>query len=214
MTIGIVIPCKNYENYLPECLASIAAQGVEARVVVVDDYSANPFAVRAAAGDADVLHLAKPSGVGIARNVGAAYVNTDLLLFLDADDTLLPGALENLRAGLADGADFAYGNYVRDGALIETPYWNADLVKRQNVASYLNVWRRDSFWKLGGYSDIPVADDWELQARAARARMYGAKINAPIFNLRVHPDSKWATDSVTYGGMVGVAEKVWTWKQI
>lgn len=210
-SLGIVIPTRNYEKFLPDALASLRGQ-VEHRVLVVDDASADPFAVIRAVGETSVLHLPEHRGIGIARNTGAAYLNTDYFLFLDADDWLHPGALEALLGMLSERphAAFAYGNYTQQGELITTLSWSQGkaLLNAQNIASYCNLWRRDWFWQIGGYSSVQVAEDWDLQKRAAMAGLIGAHSDFVIFEHRLHDKNKWALDAAKFGGMAGVAKVI------
>jgi glycosyltransferase involved in cell wall biosynthesis len=205
MTIGVVIPCYQIRiNWLREAVQSVVAQDAETEIVVVDD----------GGDDTDIELIWKPAirlpvnrGIGIARNIGAAYLNTDYLLFLDADDTLHPGALTTLLTSLEQQpkAAFSYGNFTQAGALIATPLWDASELTRRNVASYCNLWKRQAFWSIGGYSAVEVAEDWEIQRRATKAGLVGAHVDAPIFDHRLHENNKWAMDSKKYGGLVGVA---------
>lgn len=160
-----------------------------------------------------VIHLPTNRGIGIARNVGAAFLNTDYLLFLDADDRLQGGSLKVLSDALsyAPSAAFAYGNYMQGDQLVVTASWSADLLDRQNVASYCNLWRREAFWSIGGYRSVEVAEDWDLQRRGAAAGLVGGKVDAVIFEHRVHEDSKWQRDSQRLGGLSGVS--AWLRKQ-
>jgi hypothetical protein len=67
------------------------------------------------------------------------------------------------------------------------------------------LWRASSFWELGGFSAVPVAEDWELQKRAMRREFCAVHVDALIFEHRIHEQNKWAADTVQYGGMAGVA---------
>ena len=221
-TIGVIIPCRNYERFLPECLASLKGQleglpSQDLRAVVVDDYSSNPYAVQAACDDTPCIHLPEPRGVGIARNIGAAFLNTDYFLFLDADDYLHQGAVDALYEELRKNhlTAFAYGDYTEFARTngtetvdvrVRTPAWDAHLLKTQNIASYCNLWRREAFWKIGGYSNAPVAEDWVLQRDAAGAWLAGIHVNRVVFEHRLHGENKWTKDSAQYGGLKGVSE--------
>jgi glycosyltransferase involved in cell wall biosynthesis len=214
--IGVVIPCKNYGRFLRDALTSVFLQGLSLSVAVVNDAGEDAATVDewVEATGAVVIHLPLSRGIGIARNVGAAYLDTEFLLFLDADDWLHPGAVDALYGALKDkrGADFAYGNYTQDGAPVETPRWNVRLLKTQNIASYCNVWRADAFWRLGGYRDVPVAEDWDLQRRAMDRGYVGAKVDALIFEHRQHGANKWDVDAIEYGGLSGVSTYLDTYK--
>jgi glycosyltransferase involved in cell wall biosynthesis len=97
--ITVVIPVWDaYVDRLPFALASVRRQRVPVAVVVVDNASA--LVVPETPG-AVTLRLPERRSVGAARNAGLATVDTSLVCFLDADDELLPGTLERLRARLA-----------------------------------------------------------------------------------------------------------------
>ncbi|MFJ1588534.1 CDP-glycerol glycerophosphotransferase family protein [Streptomyces sp. NPDC088197] len=119
--LTVVVPVYNVEQYLEECLRSIAAQTfTDLDVVMVDDGStdsgpelAQAFADR----DPRFRLVAQPNGgLGHARNTGArnAAPQTSYLTFVDSDDVLPPRAYEKL-VGLLDqsGSDFATGNVYR-----------------------------------------------------------------------------------------------------
>jgi len=76
------------------------------RMIVVDDGSADPAAVRAVAerAGAAVLRHAAPRGPAAARNAGLAAATTPLVAFLDSDVVPEPGWLEPLLARMADPA--------------------------------------------------------------------------------------------------------------
>lgn len=92
--ISVIVPCYNYGRFLPEALASIRQQnypGVE--VVVVDDGSTDDTR-RVAAANPAMRYVYQPNqGLSAARNAGVARSRGQYLVFLDADDWLLPQAL-------------------------------------------------------------------------------------------------------------------------
>ena len=84
--ITVVIANYNYARYLSEAVESAVAEG--ARVVVVDDGSTEPLPDLPP--DVELVRQAN-QGVTRARNAGLARVQTPYVLFLDADDRLVPG---------------------------------------------------------------------------------------------------------------------------
>ncbi|SHK90065.1 bifunctional glycosyltransferase/CDP-glycerol:glycerophosphate glycerophosphotransferase [Actinacidiphila paucisporea] len=119
--LTVVVPVYNIEQYLEECLRSIAAQTLaELDVVMVDDGSTDASAdiARAFAARDPRFRLVSQDngGLGHARNTGARNADpaTAYLTFIDSDDVLPPRAYEQL-TGLLDrsGSDFATGNVYR-----------------------------------------------------------------------------------------------------
>ena len=98
----VIIPCYNVEAYIHECLDSVALQGnVVHHIYVVDNNSsdntvnkvhkwqnANP------SSPLTLLSQTKP-GAPAARNLPLSRVETKWIQFLDADDLLLPGKIED-----------------------------------------------------------------------------------------------------------------------
>jgi len=97
--VSVIIPARNAESFLRECLESVLAQTLsDIEVLVVDDGSTD--ASRAiidhfAAADSRVRVLVGAgAGAGAARNLGAEQASGEYLAFLDADDVFEPRMLE------------------------------------------------------------------------------------------------------------------------
>ena len=102
-TGSVVIVNFNSGEHLAECLKSVAAYTPEARVVVIDNASSDGSdRVAEARPDRVTLHR-NEADLGFARGVnqGLALVSGDLVLVLNPDCCLLPGAVELLAAELA-----------------------------------------------------------------------------------------------------------------
>lgn len=100
-TVSVIVPARNEEASLPLLLDSLATQASPAaEVIVVDDHSEDATASLAASSGARVL-AAPPlregwRGKPAACAAGSEVATGDLLVFLDADVTLAPGALAAL----------------------------------------------------------------------------------------------------------------------
>src|SRR5882757_8993662 len=102
--VTVVIAVKNGEPFIVEAVQSALSQGDQVtRVVVVDDGSTDStLASVTALGDRRVTAMPSPGrGVSAARNFGARQADTRWLLFLDADDRLVEGAVHRLVATAA-----------------------------------------------------------------------------------------------------------------
>lgn len=106
-TISIIVPLYNVEQYVAECLESLATQDfTDFEVLVVDDGSSdNSVAVAKAtvAGDDRFKFFAvEHGGQSVARNKGLDEATGEFVMFLDSDDYHMPHALarmmEELRA--------------------------------------------------------------------------------------------------------------------
>ncbi len=100
--VSIIITNHNYAEYLAEAIDSALAQsGVTTEVIVVDDGSTDGSAeVIAGYGDA-VQSIFQPNkGQCAASNAGFVRSNGDVIMFLDADDYLQPGAVRELASAL------------------------------------------------------------------------------------------------------------------
>ena len=92
--VSIVIPCHNQSRYLPGSIGSAQRQThPRVEVIVVDDGSTDSTTSTGERCGARVIRQ-KNSGVSEARNTGLAAASGDFVLFLDADDELLPHAVE------------------------------------------------------------------------------------------------------------------------
>lgn len=118
--VTVIVPGFDVAAYVAEALDSLRAQTrADWTAILVDDGSTDATgALFDAAADADarfrVVHHDRRRGLGAARNTGLDLVETPLVGFLDADDVLVPTALERLIGTLdATGSDFAVGAYVR-----------------------------------------------------------------------------------------------------
>lgn len=101
--VSVIIPAYNAEKYLAECLESVGSQTERnLEIIVVDDGSTDgTAAIVAGFAEADprLRLIRQPNGgPGPARNTAIAAARGRYLAFVDADDLLLPHALEHMLA--------------------------------------------------------------------------------------------------------------------
>jgi len=112
--VSVVIPTYNHLKYLETAIESVKRQTYPyVELVVLDDGSTDGTR-QALSGRTDLTYVYQENrGLPYARNAGFAHSSGGFVQFLDADDWLLPNAIEdNLHALLADAeAVFAYGMY-------------------------------------------------------------------------------------------------------
>jgi glycosyltransferase involved in cell wall biosynthesis len=101
--VSIVIPVFNAENYLEACLDSIINQSFSnMEIICADDGSTDTSAEilkKYAAKDNRVIFLQQQSkGPGVARNLALNNARGKYILFVDADDSLEPGVVDECSA--------------------------------------------------------------------------------------------------------------------
>jgi len=99
--VTVLIPVRDRVAELRRCLA---AAGTGYPVLVVDDGSADPDAVRGAALAAGARLIQRPSsgGPAAARNTGLAALTSEFVAFLDSDCEPPPGWIDGLAGHFAD----------------------------------------------------------------------------------------------------------------
>jgi glycosyltransferase involved in cell wall biosynthesis len=187
---------------LREALASVAEQDLPLELVLVDNASDVPLHVPSGA---QLVRSRERLSTGAARNLGLAHVSAPLVVFLDADDVLLPGALATLVDGIAGRPrSLAFAARLIDGetgAIHRVPRrvagvlarWPAGFALVNSVWSLLplqgsTILRTHAVRAAGGYSDHDHAEDWALGACLAwRGRVsFGA---TPVLLYRWREDS-------------------------
>jgi glycosyltransferase involved in cell wall biosynthesis len=188
--VSVVIPCFNQGAFLAEAIDSALAQDIGCKEIVVIDDGSTDETRAVLARYPELLVLERPhAGVAAARNAGLAASSGAYVVFLDADDRLVPGALDaTLQVLEADPAcAFAAGHHRRIDAQGQPlpdpapPVAAADLYElllRGNCLHTATVmYRRGPLVQAGGFDPaLEVCEDWELYLRLARrlpARLHG-----------------------------------------
>lgn len=127
--LQIVIPMYNSQKYVTSCINSIVRQKTKYtyKIIMIDDGSTDfstPL-IRAKYKDypLEVVRQAN-RGTAVARNTGIAKIEADYVMFVDSDDVLYEGAIDNLLdrayaedACIVEGSYELFDNGVRSKAL-------------------------------------------------------------------------------------------------
>ena len=109
LKLSIVVPIYNMEKYLDTCLRSLTeSQREDYELILVNDGSTDRSEALAAAWaerqSGRIRLISTPNGgLGAARNVGLEAAQGEYLLFVDSDDTLRLGAVDEILP-LLDGS--------------------------------------------------------------------------------------------------------------
>jgi glycosyltransferase involved in cell wall biosynthesis len=215
--VSVVIPCYGQAAYLEEAIESVLAQTyAQVEIVVVDDGS--PDNAARVAGRFPWVRCVRQANAGLAaaRNAGVRESEGELLVFLDADDRLLPRALETGVEELRTHpqAAFAFGRYRRvssDGRPLESddqPRPDADpysVFLRYNYAGVpaTGIFRRSALEEAGNFDEtLPGAEDYDLGLRLSRLHAVRPH-DREVAEYRVHGSSM----SQDAGAMLAVTQQ-------
>jgi glycosyltransferase involved in cell wall biosynthesis len=193
--VSVLIPVYNGQSYLGEAIESVLAQSYRPiEIIVVDDGSDDASGEVARAYGEAVRYDRQPRrGNGAARNRAVALATGDLLTFLDADDRLLPGALERL-AGRLEGDPSLQAVYGHVREFI-SPDVDAEALARlrppiPRIAGRLPtnmLMRRNAFARVGQFAtDLRVGVTVDWSARAEELGMATALLDDVLFERRLH----------------------------
>ena len=180
-----VIPVKGARPYFDEAVASLQSQGLgEELEVIIQDGDIEPDA-----GQSDAL------------NKGFAEAKGEWLFWLNADDVLLPGAMEKVldRIDKIDRIDWITGNQLLiddAGRVLKCSVgngWHHWLYRQAvpHVYGPSSFFRRNLFVKVGGFdASLKYCMDWDLWIRFMKSGARFVRIGDYLWAQRQWSGSK------------------------
>jgi len=180
VTATVIVPAYNAGKTIAETITSVLSVA-SWPIIVVDDGSSDDTATVAERLGALVVRQ-ENQGASIARATGLKLADSELVIFLDSDDSLLPGALEAAKLLLSNHEVGVVGGLI-------TPNTNSNpqlLQPRRNLPRQIStdfllaetyapwpqsaaIWRRSSLLAAQKASPPPLnplfAEDFELLIR-------------------------------------------------
>jgi glycosyltransferase involved in cell wall biosynthesis len=180
-SVAIIITTYDHASFLESALHSAVRQTRQAtEIIVVDDGSRDhPEAVtRTVPG---VRLIQQPNaGLAAARNTGWRAATSEFVVFLDADDRLLPNALQvNVeRLAAEPEAGFSYGAYINVDATTgrrRLAWFTCAIggfpafLRRNPVGMHATVmYRRNRLAEIGGFeAGLRACEDYDVYLRMA-----------------------------------------------
>ena len=159
--ISVIIPALNEENFIEATIRSVDSQDEPHEIIVVDGGSSDRT-TEIASGLAKVIHA--PAGRARQMNAGAREARGDVLLFLHADTRVPPEALGLVRRAVARSEGGVFRLRFDPSTPLLRIYGVFTCIPTSLIAfgdRTLFV-RREVFFELGGFPEIPVFEDLEL----------------------------------------------------
>jgi glycosyltransferase involved in cell wall biosynthesis len=194
--ISVIIPVgPGHAQYLTDALDSVQAQTLPnwECIVVNDsgadlDLTAHPWARR--------VEPYRTGGAGKARNMGLKEARAPLTVFLDADDILIPNALEEMAQAYIDSdGKYIYGDWVHledesrlDGAAVlhYTPEYDPELWLQGAQHAVTCLVSTEALRQVGGFDEtLPAWEDWDLLIKLAVNGACGQHLAQPLLVYRL-----------------------------
>lgn len=203
--VSVIIPVYNMETFLPNALQSVLSSDYPSlEVIVVDDGSNDGtymVAKNFAQNDARVHVLTQPNaGVSAARNKGISICHGELILPVDADNTIESTFISDAVSAIlsdpevkvvAPQADF----FGEKSGLWKLPPFSLHLLARKNIMDTCALYYKKDWERVGGYCEtIKAREDWEFWISILKDGGKVVRLENIGLHYRVRNNSKRVTD--------------------
>ncbi|WP_186311980.1 glycosyltransferase [Marinobacter piscensis] len=175
--ISFITPCFNEEKNIENLIASIhSAMGDEPHEIIIVDNGSTDSSLSLARSAGAKAYIAPHATIGALRNLGVQHAEGDLLVFLDADVTLSPDWLDQLRSA---SNNWPKTSLIITGSKVESPpdasyletVWFSNLKRTKNT--YINsahcITTKCAFKKVFGFSEtLHSGEDHDFCQRAIK----------------------------------------------
>jgi glycosyltransferase involved in cell wall biosynthesis len=221
--VSVIIPCYNQAHFLREAIESALAQTYSNReIIVVDDGSSDSTATVARRYSLVRYVYQQNAGPSAARNTGLKQSHGEYLVFLDADDRLLPEALEIGVDCLRQHPECAFASgfcrlIVADGSLLskpEQPYILQDHYLKFLRRNYIwcpssVVYKRSILETVKGFNtSLGRGEDYDLFLRITRDHPIFCH-NQFVADYRLHGSSRSADHSLMLRDTLNALNAQW-----
>ena len=221
-SLAIVTPCLNGRAYLAETMESVLGQGYAKLSYVIQDGRSRDGSLELAqqiaaahAGNKVEVVSAHDDGQADAINRGFARTASDLMAWLNADDVLLPGALDYVARYFMQHpeVDLVYGHRIVidvEGSEIARWILPPHMKQAMGLADFVPqetlFWRRRVWDKVGPLDNsFAFAFDWDFILRAQRAGFRFKRLPRFLGAFRVHELQKTsAMSSIGFAEMTRI----------
>jgi glycosyltransferase involved in cell wall biosynthesis len=212
--VSVIIASYNSAAYLPETIESVLNQtDQDYEIILIDDGSTDETDKVLEAYLPHIrLFTQENKGPAVARNVGIQMAKGDYLVFLDADDLLLPDKLKAQLEYLEKYphvdivyCDGYYSTFLPDGTKkrqlftdigylqkdLGTPPQSLIILAVQNAFPlHAGMVKKKSVLEVDGFDvTLPALEDWDLWYRIAQTDTFGY-LDLPLVEYRQIPGGR------------------------
>jgi glycosyltransferase involved in cell wall biosynthesis len=204
--VTLYVPVLNGAGWIEQLMLSLRAQDTKPRVVVLDAQSSDGTLDICARFPDVITEVDSRPDDGQSARLAEAFggTKTPVAGWINADDTLLPGAVSTVLAALSASPEnaLAYGDYelvYPSGRVEQRPKIDFDFA----IALYAycmvpqpgSLFRMEHYNRCGGIDpSLQFSFDYDLALRLARVGQV-VHVRYPVSRFAVHPESK-STSSV------------------
>jgi len=210
LTISVVIPTYNRAHLVAEAIESVLAQTrTPDEILIVDDGSTDNTAAVLAQFSAPVRVIRQPNrGRSAARNLGVSRATSDIVMFLDSDDLMMPTTLADCADILErrPEVDVVYG----DALLVDNQGRRIGLYSdrmpgqrpngnilgelgRRCCLTMASMVRRSALIGIKFDEQMDFGEDYDFWRQLA-ARSQFACIDQPVMSYRIHDGMTVSSD--------------------
>lgn len=217
MSVDVIIPVRNGEPYIGECLDSVLNQSaisLISRILVINDGSKdNTVEIVENYSDQSSkveLHSTGPRGLSAARNYGLEMSTSENIAFLDSDDLWKPDKIDSHLYHLSEHPDclfsFTLASEFRENSEISwsqgfnsvPPTFSSLLLQRFRIyGSGSSVFVNRQLARLNGGFDesMNYGEDWDFWLKLAQSQL-PCQLAKNATLIRVHPLSMQRTKRI------------------
>ena len=198
-SVSVAITTYNHAHFLTEAIDSVLAQTHRADEIIVIDDGSDDSPDRVVERYPGIKFVRQENlGLAAARNKGLNAASSDAIVFLDADDRLLPNALETGLACLASkpGSGLVYGGYrctdtnwsaIGSDNYIQVQDAYVDFLRGNLIGMHATVlYSRKRLIEIGGFDpSLRRCEDYDVYLRMAQAYPMASHANITA-EYRIH----------------------------
>jgi glycosyltransferase involved in cell wall biosynthesis len=205
--VSVVIPTYNCASLLTEAIGSVVAQTVtDWEIIVVNNFSQDDtrgVVTRFHDSRMRLIDFRNEGIIGASRNIGVGTAKSDIIAFLDSDDTWYPDKLATCMEMLHAGADMVcHGlRYVRNGQKVRDVVPASGKHVSYRDVLYGDTWlatpsatmvRKECFLAVGGFCESPAvvtSEDYDLWLKLLEKKYRGAVTQEILGEYRLHDNN-------------------------